>query len=137
MKHRGFTLVELLVVIAIILVLLAIALPVLLKARGKALQTTCLSNLAQLGKAAKMWAIDNNSHSPRWPDEIAPYVGNRKLWVCPLDPDTPSPLPQTGPIYTSYIFRRTFGVARDREPWHHGGFNVLYHDGRVKWQAAR
>jgi len=42
---RGFTLIELLVVIAIIAILAAILFPVFAKAREKARQITCMSNL--------------------------------------------------------------------------------------------
>ena len=47
--RRGFTLIELLVVIAIIAILAAILFPVFAKAREKARQASCLSNLKQLG----------------------------------------------------------------------------------------
>lgn len=57
---RGFTLIELLVVIAIVALLAAVLFPVFAKARDKARQTACLSNLRQLGLAAQQYVIDND-----------------------------------------------------------------------------
>jgi prepilin-type N-terminal cleavage/methylation domain-containing protein len=51
MRRRGFTLIELLVVIAIIAILAAILFPVFAQAREKARQSTCQSNLKQIGTA--------------------------------------------------------------------------------------
>ena len=55
---RGFTLIELLVVIAIIAILAAILFPVFARAREKARQTACLSNLKQIGLGSVMYASD-------------------------------------------------------------------------------
>ncbi len=55
---KGFTLIELLVVIAIIAILAAILFPVFAKAREKARQSTCASNLKQMGTATLMYAQD-------------------------------------------------------------------------------
>src|SRR5262245_43947331 len=56
--RRGFTLIELLVVIAIIAVLASLLLPVLSRAKGKALSARCLNNLKQLQNCWHLYTID-------------------------------------------------------------------------------
>ena len=55
MQRKGFTLIELLVVIAIIAILAAILFPVFSKAREKARQSACTSNLKQMVLALQIY----------------------------------------------------------------------------------
>ena len=106
----GFTLIELLVVIAIIAILAAILFPVFARARAKANQTKCLSNLKQLVTAAHMYAQDYDGVLPKSaPSEynwtfgwyqapiylpklvalvasLTPYVKNYQIFFCSEDP---------------------------------------------------
>jgi len=104
---KGFTLIELLVVIAIIAILAAILFPVFARARAKAQQTSCLSNVKQLTLACIMYATDwddyipmnsnyNHINPPDWADPdtyqnycwgmmVYPYVKNLDLFMCPND----------------------------------------------------
>jgi len=81
-KPCGFTLIELLVVIAIIAILAAMLLPALARAKAKAQQAGCLSNLKQWGLADSMYVEDYNQYFP-WPRYQSSYAPS-------VDQDNPS-----------------------------------------------
>lgn len=63
-RRCAFTLIELLVSIGIVAVLLAIALPALRSARSNSVTLQCLTNLASLGSAYEMYAVDHRGALP-------------------------------------------------------------------------
>ena len=96
---RGFTLIELLVVIAIIAILAAILFPVFTRAKKKAKQAACQSNLKQIALAFRMYTNDwdekfpiwvlpchggpHAPYNPHWVFRVMPYVKNRSIFRCP------------------------------------------------------
>ncbi|MFQ6097781.1 MAG: DUF1559 domain-containing protein [Armatimonadota bacterium] len=139
-RRRGFTLIELLVVIAIIAILAAILFPVFARAKAKAKQASCMSNMKQLGLAFMMYLSDYDSCYPSvyddnlgypagriiWADKIFPYVKNRDLFACPSGyPSTVSvnPLPGRWPGNlqgTRYQMNMQPTFPEDTVSWRHG-----------------
>src|SRR3569833_956481 len=64
-NESGFTLIELLVVIAIIAIFAAILFPVFAKAREKARQISCVSNMKQLSLAFILYTQDYDEMLPK------------------------------------------------------------------------
>jgi prepilin-type N-terminal cleavage/methylation domain-containing protein/prepilin-type processing-associated H-X9-DG protein len=93
MRRRGFTLIELLVVIAIIAILAAILFPVFAKAREKARQSSCLSNVKQIALAMLQYSQDYDERLPMMYDQgvprngliltTQPYIKNIQVHDCP------------------------------------------------------
>ncbi len=107
--RRGFTLIELLVVIAIIAILAAILFPVFAKAREKARQSSCSSNVKQMVLGMLQYAQDYDEMFPgsgavfadpfpygHWLQKtvgvnswdvangaVYPYMKNAQIFMCP------------------------------------------------------
>jgi len=94
--RRAFTLIELLVVIAIIAILAAILFPVFARAREKARQASCASNLKQIALAERMYEQDYDGRGSvnhcgvqvngrwwEWWSALQPYTKNWNVFRCP------------------------------------------------------
>ena len=128
--------------LAVLAILAAILLPVFGRARDKAQQTACMSNLKQIGVALHIYATENDDSLPpadSWREALEPYLQAEEVYMCP----------STG---EQYVFNEALGgqnieaignptevpmawdapSAYDPEIGPHlGEFNVLYVDGHV------
>ncbi len=138
----GFTLIELLVVIAIIAILAAILFPVFAQARAKARQSSCVSNLRQIGMAALQYASDYDGQVLRdasinsvidvnvfgeavpqrgyaeayyWQTLWFPYTKNAQVFLCPGNAEDYKDTPR---------YKRTVNGKLQREIW--GNYGVNY-----------
>lgn len=139
-RRAAFTLIELLVVVALISILAAILFPVFAKAREKARQTACLSNLRQITLAWQMYAQDyDETACPSYyhqsgtqyawdfslPDPVTralgswvlgllgPYAPSGRINACPSFSGEQWDRPYTGYAYNaSYLGGDTGGAGR-------------------------
>jgi prepilin-type N-terminal cleavage/methylation domain-containing protein/prepilin-type processing-associated H-X9-DG protein len=140
-RRSAFTFVELCIAVSIISILAAILFPVFGRAREKARQAMCQSNLEQIGLALRLYAQDHSGQFPPTDNDLESlyprYLPDQGVLLCPtLSLDRPQA------AQARYVYRGGFAVDDDpttelaADPdavAHNGGCNVLSGDGHVKW----
>lgn len=145
-RSCAFTYIELCVSVGIIAILAAILFPVFARAREKARQTMCVSNLSQIGLALRMYAEDNYGHFPPGDNDLAAlaprYLPDRNVFRCPSAAGR-ADVSTSGESH--YLYRGGFALDDDPtialaadmdEILHNEGFNGLVLDGHVKWNKG-
>lgn len=150
--RRGFTLIELLVVCAIVAVAASLLFPVVAKARARAQQTKCLSNMRQMLLATQLYQQNHDQHLPDrntvWQDLSLPP----KLLECPaanggngyaynywvsqrVMTDPLMPKPNVLPLFTdSAQDENQLLTVQDIDPRHGEKASIGYADGHVASQ---
>ena len=123
-RRRGFSMVELLILIGIVVLLAAIILPAVSRAREMGRRTVCVSHIGQLTAAWLTYATDNDGHlpnqwgSPAWrggltAEQLA-AEGIRGLFVY-RDPSTTIPRGQLWPYLRDL---KTYTCPDDPQEFH-------------------
>jgi prepilin-type processing-associated H-X9-DG protein len=143
-----FRLIEALVVSAMLAILAAILFPCFARAREKARQTSCLSNMKQLSLATFAFAQDHEGRLPgavTWQDDIMPHVENKETFSCPvfkeggyaLNPLVAGKRLDDIPDQENTVL--LYEVDETGQPVfpHNEGANYAFVDGHCKWLHKR
>ena len=145
-RQPSFSWVGAFLVLALFGMIAAVLFPVFARARAKASQNNCLSNVKQCGLGMIMYASDHKDHLPSaatWVQDTLPYLKNVQIYMCPNDTSgeqvSYAMNPHLSgaalgsienPAETVMVYDAEHGVPAYR---HNDGLNVCFADGHVKW----
>jgi len=140
--------------LVMLLLLAAILFPVFARAREKARQTSCLSNLKQISLGVLMYAADYDEVHPmadNWSDAVMPYVKNNQIFICPsaadqtqrsyaynggLDQTSARVIPQPALVAMAFDSQPGTNLSGGQDlvvSRHNEGANFAFADGHAKW----
>ncbi len=140
-------LLEILVVVAILAIVTALIFPVFARAREKARQTSCLSNVKQISVALQMYAQDYDGYLPsanEWQELVQPYLNTEQVFHCPARMEGTLPHYALSPFVAGRKLEEIaepdttimiYEVGEGGQPafLHNDGMNVGYVDGYARW----
>ncbi len=123
-RRAGFTLIELLVVVAIIMLLAALLLPAMRRARETAKLAGCTSNLRQLYLAALAYAGDYGGRPPPTNDDTATWTEQAGYGIA-------------WPYYLmGYLGAKASGAAYVSYPGNHGSLEIRLYGANPCYKGA-
>jgi type II secretory pathway pseudopilin PulG len=135
----GFSALELLGVVAVITGIAAFLFVWGTRSTFQARDTSCRSNLKQIGLALAMYADDYGGRLPHSPAALpllaAVYTKNQQMMTCPADPERKSANPPAGYFIVPGLANDDAPatiLAGDTQPLHMGRGNVVCLDGRTR-----
>lgn len=107
---------SLVLVIPLLAIQAGLLLPALAKAKGRAQAINCVSNMKQIGLAARMWSNDHNDVFPADFMSMSNELVSTKILVCPSDPNRTRPQTSDWSTFTSQNISYEFlapGIKED------------------------